>query len=383
MTPLDIAKKYIARDWAVIPIPHGEKGPKIKGWDQLKITPENVAQYFNSGPQNIGVQMGPKSGGLADVDLDCPEAVRLAHYFLPETGAVFGRPSKPSSHHEYLVTDPKPVSVIAHRDDNQAVILELRIGVTGAAQTVFPGSRHVSGEMIEWVRNGAPANVPFKALARAVRGIAVASLLLRHWHHDGAHDMALRIGGFLARAGATQEDIGKIVTIVAHEAGGSAGAVKNHSRTAKDAADAYAEGKPTYGLPALRECLGEKGANALARILDYRGDNILDPTDPMRSAREIVVNNFTKDGTQTLHRHRGAFWEWTGNHFHLVDDETIRAGIWAFLEQAKRLEKVKDLSTGKDLSPVQWQTVPFKPTRTRVGDVFDALGAVTQLDKIH
>jgi hypothetical protein len=39
------------------------------------------------------VILGPPSSGLTDIDLDCPEAIGLASYFLPRTGAVFGRAS--------------------------------------------------------------------------------------------------------------------------------------------------------------------------------------------------------------------------------------------------------------------------------------------------
>jgi hypothetical protein len=38
--------------------------------------------------------LGSKSNGLTDVDLDSPEAVKIADYFLPETEAVFGRAGK-------------------------------------------------------------------------------------------------------------------------------------------------------------------------------------------------------------------------------------------------------------------------------------------------
>ena len=94
---------------------------------------------------------------------------------------------------------------------------------------------------------------------------------------------------------------------------------------------------------------------------------VLDPNDPMRSARKYVADNFIKDGIRTLHRHRGAFWRWTGSYFQLAEDEDVRAGIWAFLETAMRMEKEK--------------LVPFKPNRDRVGNVLDALNAVVQLDK--
>ena len=104
---------------------------------------------------------------------------------------------------------------------------------------------------------------------------------------------------------------------------------------------------------------------------DLKAKLTLDPQDPMRSARVLVAANFIADDLKTLHRHRGAFWSWNGSYYRLADDEAIRSTIWSFLEKAWRREKKKG---------EEWQTVPFKPTRARVGDVLDALGAVLNLN---
>jgi len=105
---LEIARNHLARGWQPIPIPYKSKEPKLKSWQKRTITAENVADYFNGGQQNNGVQLGPRSNGLADVDLDCPEAIQLARYFLPPTEAMFGRPSKPNSHSLYYIKDAPP-----------------------------------------------------------------------------------------------------------------------------------------------------------------------------------------------------------------------------------------------------------------------------------
>jgi hypothetical protein len=42
---------------------------------------------------------------------------------------------------------------------------------------------------------------------------------------------------------------------------------------------------------------------------------VLDPQDPMHSARELLAARFTLDGKRTLHRYRGAFWSWTGSYY--------------------------------------------------------------------
>ncbi len=238
----------------------------------MPVTPENVSEYFNGAAMNIGVQMGPVSSGLADVDLDCLESLRLADHFLPPTNAVFGRFSKPSSHRLYYATDPEPEPVIQLRGLNLEMLVELRLGCGNkGAQTMFPGSIHPdSGEAVEWVSDGEPAIVPCTTLKKAVIGIAVASLLVRHYPAEGGrHQYAQCIGGFLARTGGTSaEEIARFVRIVAQAAGDSE--VADRARAARDAADAYAEGDNAYGLTKLREMLGEPVADAIAKIIGYR-----------------------------------------------------------------------------------------------------------------
>jgi putative DNA primase/helicase len=97
---------------------------------------------------------------------------------------------------------------------------------------------------------------------------------------------------------------------------------------------------------------------------------VLDPNDPLNSARALRTKKFTINGMLTLWRHRGCFWSWTGSYFARADDETIRTQIWTFLEQAKKLNK----ASGKKI-------VPFKPKRANVDEVADALIALCQLDE--
>src|SRR5215471_13106854 len=195
---LSAAAQYAARGWKPIPVPLGEKGPKGKDWPTRNYDPE---RDFND--KNIGIQLGPVSGGLTDIDLDCKEALALAADFLPPTNAIFGRKSKPCAHWLYITDDPDPSqSVIRENDDAKKTIVELRMGGGDkAAQTVFPPSVHESGEKIEWAQAGEPAKTTCAVLKDAVIKIAVGSLLARYWPAGNRHDACLRCGGFLARAG--------------------------------------------------------------------------------------------------------------------------------------------------------------------------------------
>jgi predicted P-loop ATPase len=269
---LSVAQNYIARQWTVVPIDHKQKAPKIKEWEKLKITVDNAGLYFNGAEQNIGVQLGARSNGLSDVDLDCPEAVRLAPHFLPPTDAVFGRASKPSSHYLYLIGDAPAKATEQLKDENKKTIIELRMGGGGAAaQTVFPGSTHPSGETIQWVKNGTPAKSNYGTLKKAITKIAIGVLLIRQWPKGSGHEAALTVGGLLARSGWSAEEIGDFISILTREAG-ELPTEDDNKRTAKNAAEAHINGQHSFGFPKLIEDWGEKSAKAIAKILGYKGE---------------------------------------------------------------------------------------------------------------
>jgi hypothetical protein len=146
-----------------VPIPHKKKGPVIDEWEKLRLGFELLPTYFNGAPQNIGVILGPPSGGLVDIDLDHTVAVELAPDFLPPTQAVFGRASKPRSHWLFYVD--APLRTKRWKAPGHGTLLEFRCscpdddGQLATVQTVFPGSTHESGELIEWDSDGEPAHV--------------------------------------------------------------------------------------------------------------------------------------------------------------------------------------------------------------------------------
>jgi putative DNA primase/helicase len=172
---LAIALGHIRRGRAPVPIPHRHKGPVLKGWRNLRITEVDAPSYFNGGPLNIGVRLGSDSGGLNDVDLDCPEAIELAPYLLPPTESSFGRESKPRSHLLYLSEEGRLVQLVD--PENGETLVELRRD--GGHQTIFPGSTHPSGEAIEWAEDGDPPWVDPRQLEAAVKRLGAGCLLQR------------------------------------------------------------------------------------------------------------------------------------------------------------------------------------------------------------
>jgi len=140
----DAAKVYIKMGFSPVPIPPGEKGPRMKGWQDLKIQESDVSKHFK-GNKNIGLILGEPSGGLTDVDIDSMNALKIAPLFLPETKMISGRASKPKSHYFYTCEGAKTMKFVDPEDGS--TIIEIR---STGAQTVVPPSIHPSGERVKW-----------------------------------------------------------------------------------------------------------------------------------------------------------------------------------------------------------------------------------------
>jgi hypothetical protein len=171
--------RYLEDGWDLKCIPAGEKGPRDKGWPDLKPTAAELDRHISRGG-NIGVRLGASSGRLVDADLDCPEALRLQDIYLPATNAVFGRPSKPRSHRLYVACGAVKQAFADPTDGT--MLVELRAdGREGRAhQTLLPPSvtdgegREWCGELIE------PALVDADKLTRRIAWLAVGCLVMRH-----------------------------------------------------------------------------------------------------------------------------------------------------------------------------------------------------------
>jgi hypothetical protein len=98
LTTTEAACNYTDLGFSIIPISERQKGPVISEWQKKEFKPEDFKQG-----DNIGIKTGQVSGGLVDIDCDCPEAVTAAAFLLPETPMKHGRKSNPTSHYWYRV----------------------------------------------------------------------------------------------------------------------------------------------------------------------------------------------------------------------------------------------------------------------------------------
>lgn len=165
---------YRNQGWFPVPIPSGRKGPSLSNWQNLRIEPDRIPDWFN-GTGNIGLILGEPSGWLVDVDLDCPEAVELAPSLLPPT-VRSGRTGNPGSHLWYRCEGAPSVKLTDPVTGE--MIIELRS--TGLQTVVWP-SIHPEGDQYEPI-DGEPATVSAPMLEALVR--ALAAEVIRRRGHD-------------------------------------------------------------------------------------------------------------------------------------------------------------------------------------------------------
>jgi hypothetical protein len=262
-------RDYLQRRLAPIPVPLGKKRPVVKGWEKLRVTPENVDDHFTD-DQNTGILNGEPSEGLADVDCDAPEAVALAAEFLPPTECVFGRPSKPRSHFEYRSAEPlKTVQfeVTEPAGDGKTkptMIVERR---STGTQTIWPDSMHPDGERVRFDQDGEPGVVSAATLRAAVLALAICALLARYWPREpgNRHLLAMAASGYLIRHHIEPATIEKIITVAARYAGDEEW--RDRDADVHSTVRAYQEGRPTTGGPTLADLVGQEPVKALQRWL--------------------------------------------------------------------------------------------------------------------
>lgn len=186
---LDAAQAYAARGWVAIPLGVREKRPLLASWPSLRPTAEELPGLFGR-HSNVGIHLGPS--GVVDVDLDCPEAVRMAPALLPSTPLRFGRDGAPASHWLYRCPGAAYEKLVHERE----TLAEVRAGE--GKQTVMPPSVHPTGQVVRWEagvdHHADPAVVGAEELSAAVRRLASAVLLVREGWAEASAVATVRAG---------------------------------------------------------------------------------------------------------------------------------------------------------------------------------------------
>ncbi|MEI7685950.1 MAG: bifunctional DNA primase/polymerase [Planctomycetota bacterium] len=292
-SPQEVAKAaldYRKLGFYSIPIPLGEKGPKTKDWQKSRHQENDIPRIFERSC-NIGLLLGEPSGWLVDIDLDCQEAVALAPDFLPPTGWISGRRTKPKSHYWYIAKILKSKKF----QDDKGMLVEIR---STGGQTVVPPSTHPSGERYEWAEHDHPAKIAAAELHRAVSYLAAAALLARNWPKEGnRQNIALAVSGYLLRGGLPQEDVAKIVESAARVAGD-----EEHDKRAATVANSAAKlgnNEPTTGGPSLADLTSGKVVELLEKWLNLKARSSVGQRKSKRTQAAALIE--MSDALEVFH----------------------------------------------------------------------------------
>ncbi len=232
--------------------PHSKK-PVDNDWPRLALD----AMKFSES-SNVGVAVGVIGNNRLDVDIETTDGVELAPAFLPRTGLIHGRPSLPRSHPWYDITGDLPdfltLKDVEITGEDGEKLVELRWGA--GQQCMVPPSIHPdTGEQLEWYSTGEPATVNGVELAQAVRTLAAATLIVRHYPQPGSrHDLALSLAGFLLRQGWDTKRAQHFMSAVANAARDEES--EDRALAVATTAERLAAGETAVGGIHLRELLG-------------------------------------------------------------------------------------------------------------------------------
>jgi putative DNA primase/helicase len=252
----EAARRYLRAGLAAIPVPPGEKNPNRRGWQTERWTLEDVPRVWANG-ENIGVLTGEPSGWVVDVDLDCPEAVKIAGRFLPPT-LTSGRDSVPDSHWWFRCEGlrSRTFEDLGTSERDPDVVLELR---SNGRQTVVAPSLHPEGDRYRWSASGLEmVEVEAEDLLHRCRMLATAALVARVLPRRGRHRFGLALAGFLLRRGLETDAVEKIMH-AAWDAAGFTGekakrdAHRDIAGIVSDTADKLSDREEVVGEPTLDE----------------------------------------------------------------------------------------------------------------------------------
>ena len=260
---LEYAMHYIGLGWSPIPLKPMTKNP-LSGfkWSTQHVGLQDVKTYF-SPPNNIGIALGERSGGLVDIDFDSPYAATIGRKMFANLPG-FGRKSSPLSHKVAMCPNPgktqqfkltaKEAEVLGNTPGEKDVVVELR---GNGSYTMFPPSMHPDIEQILW-HHALPDIMPsmrWEELQQLVGLCAFLAVILRMYPESaGARDaICLALAGTLLRKGMEVDEVDDWIEYIAEQKGDEEAQKRRKAEGSKKKLDAKEE---VTGLPALCELLG-------------------------------------------------------------------------------------------------------------------------------
>lgn len=351
MLPSEAAKFYWEQGYHPIPIPpdggRRTKAPKIFSWQARAFYTETEVRDFPAifpPGYNIGIQTGPKSGNLIDIDLDQPEAVDFAKAYLPETGMRHGRPSNPLCHYWYRT--PTTVKYIKNIiPETTDTLIELRSSSDRGLQTIVPPSVHPdTNEVLEWMPSyngmpGEPAVVDGEVITSIVAIISAGATLAKHFpKHGSRHEFALALAGLLLRGGVSENEAHKFIYEVCRVGGSNNPQAR--AAVVRSTAEKVRSGGEITGFPRLSQIVGvhagneEKGVKVLQKVCKWLDLKDVRIQQVVSGVERIWVN---AQGTKQNVENKGsAFGDSTASFVPLTTTETQSSTTLTFDDLAWR-----------------------------------------------
>lgn len=266
--PRSAALSYHLLGWEPLALPAHEKRPKGPWKEPRNWTEAKIRQAF--GPvNNVGIALGDRSGGLIDLDFDCPEAATLGRILFRDLPR-FGRKSSPYSHRIAYSTVSKtrvpfqlPKELVGASGAERKMILEVR---GNKHQTMVPPSVHPGGETVAWHDDpqAAPELEAGDLLTRAGLAASLSVVAMYYPRVAGDRDeIAMMLAGVLVRAGLDDDVIDDLIECVA-TLGCDEEAEKRRGKSTATRASLDA-GESAWGLPELCSRLGIEAAEPTIR----------------------------------------------------------------------------------------------------------------------
>ncbi|MBT3765924.1 MAG: AAA family ATPase [Rhodospirillaceae bacterium] len=272
----EAAIKYDQYGFDPVPLVPESKKPAVK-WKDYSFDPAQAQTDFGDG-RGVALRMGQGHGGLADIDLDSPEARMLAAPLLPKTDCVFGRESSSPGHFIYQVDGSvKSTKYEAVVGGEKTLFAEIR----GDDQlTMFPCSTHPTGETVRFEKgkSGHPTHVGYSQLIKCLGQVCAASLLARIWAGSEGfrQDMAMAVAGGMLNAKRSPQFVETFILNVAIAAGDDE--AQKRADVVAPTFEKIKAGKAVTGWPTLINLIGQDGNDLVQKITE--GLSILDDTMP-------------------------------------------------------------------------------------------------------
>lgn len=264
--------------WGGSKRPYGESWQRLK-WDNEEQVKASFAAYAAKGATNLGLLLGESGGGLIDVDLDHPKALRLKDYFLPPTPMQTGRVGRPRSHRWYKVQGDVPATK-QHKMPDGTMCVEFR---STGGQTLIPPSIWVDKsdpkhreryrwEGKPWGGDAGPAEIDGQKLAVQVALLGLGAVLLDGWPEKGSrHEAYLALAGGLLRYGDSvhpfwEKNVGALITALAEADGDDDGPEARLKEVMSTTLKRLRAGEKAIGFTRLGELIGNDHAEQARRL---------------------------------------------------------------------------------------------------------------------